>query len=51
LGGKGSRWHLESRVNAIMIVVVDVAVDSLDHFANGVKPVHIAQLMLEAAKE
>ena len=51
MGCKDSRWHLESSVDAAMVVVVDVPVDRLDHLANGLEAVEITHLLLEASVE
>lgn len=38
-------------MDAAVVVVVDVPVDRLDHLANGLEAVEIAQLLLEASLE
>ena len=51
MGSKDSGWHLESQVDAMMVVVMDLMVDSFQELANTRKAVGIPQLILEATVE
>ncbi|MCI0712091.1 MAG: hypothetical protein L0154_18190 [Chloroflexi bacterium] len=44
MGRINSRWHLEDGVDAAMVVIVDVAVDGLDHLTSRREAVEITQL-------
>ncbi len=41
------RWHFESRMNSSVVVVRDLAVNSLDEFSDIVEPARGAQLQFE----
>ena len=51
VGCKDSGRHLESGVYTMMIVVMNVMVDSFDQSANGLEAIGIAELLFEAPKE
>jgi hypothetical protein len=50
LCSKNSRWHLESGVDALMVVVMDLLVDCVKELTHTIKTVHVAkQLIFEAS--
>jgi hypothetical protein len=52
VAGSIDGWrHLESSVDAAVVVIVDVAVNGLDHLTSRLEAVEITQFMLEASVE
>lgn len=51
MSSKNGGRHLESGVNAMVVVVMDLMVDSLKEFANPIKTVHVTELLLETSIE
>lgn len=47
MGRKSNRWHLESGVDAMMVVVMDLMMDGLEELTHTIKAVHVAKLMLK----
>lgn len=47
MGSKGSRWHLESGVDAMMVVVMDLMMDGLEELTHTIKAVHVTKLSLK----
>ncbi len=51
MGSINSRWHLESSVDAVMVVVMNVMINRLDEFPNRYESVRIAKLVFETPIE
>lgn len=47
MGSKSSRWHLESGVDAMVVVVMDLMMDGLEELTRTIKAVHVTKLSLE----
>ena len=47
MSSKSSGWHLESGVDAMVVVVMDLMVDRLEKLPYTIKPVHVTKLSLK----
>ena len=47
MGRKSNRWHLESGVDTMMVVVMDLMMDGLKELTHTIKAVHVAKFILK----
>jgi len=47
VGSKSNRWHLESGVDTMMVVVMDLMMDGLEECTQTVEAVHVTKLSLK----
>ena len=46
-----SRWHSQSRMDAVVIVVGDLLGECLDELRDGLEPIGVSELNLESIEE